>query len=498
MKKVFFLLLAWLIVTAAPSAAQDGGPAQPQASAAIAAPMGTAFTYQGRLMDGGKPVNGSYDLEFRLYDAATTDVQVGGPITVTTWITDGLFTVQLDFGLLHPFNGEARYLAVGVRPAGTDSAYTSLSPRQALTPAPYALALPGLRTEPTYIPNLIGGYSGNSVTGGVVGATIGGGGGNSAINWVTDDYSVVGGGQGNQAGDNAGAADDARFATVSGGYGNTAGGLYANIGGGYGNLVTATYGAIAGGHNLIVTGEHAFAGGGEDNTASGQHATVSGGWSNVASGKSAAVGGGESNLADSRGAAIGGGWKNSASNVGATIGGGQENSADGQYATIGGGWANAASGDYATIPGGYGAAATHFGEMAYAVGPFTNAGDAQASLYIMSRQTTSDGSWENLYLDGSSALLTLASSSAVAFDILVVARSDADESAGYRLQGIARNVGGDIMMFIASTQVLGENDAAWDVRVLPDNANDAVSVQVMGNGEAIRWVASVHAVQVSW
>jgi hypothetical protein len=60
-------------------------------------------------------------------------------------------------------------------PAGSGS-YTGLGPRQALTATPYALALPGLWTEPNAdSPNLIGGYSGNSVTGGVVGATIGGG-----------------------------------------------------------------------------------------------------------------------------------------------------------------------------------------------------------------------------------------------------------------------------------------------------------------------------------
>ena len=39
-------------------------------SAALA--QGTAFTYQGRLNDGGNPANGSYDLRFALYDALGT------------------------------------------------------------------------------------------------------------------------------------------------------------------------------------------------------------------------------------------------------------------------------------------------------------------------------------------------------------------------------------------------------------------------------------------
>ena len=35
--------------------------------------MGTAFTYQGRLTDGGSPADGEYDFRFRLYDAASGD-----------------------------------------------------------------------------------------------------------------------------------------------------------------------------------------------------------------------------------------------------------------------------------------------------------------------------------------------------------------------------------------------------------------------------------------
>ncbi|MCX6926162.1 MAG: hypothetical protein NT154_23585, partial [Verrucomicrobia bacterium] len=37
----------------------------------IAAPAGTAFTYQGHLNNAGQPAKGNYDLKFTLYDAAT-------------------------------------------------------------------------------------------------------------------------------------------------------------------------------------------------------------------------------------------------------------------------------------------------------------------------------------------------------------------------------------------------------------------------------------------
>jgi hypothetical protein len=71
------LLLAVVIgMSVRPSAhAQGPGPRGelfPQAatSTSLSASLGTGFTYQGYLEDGGSPVNGSYDLQFNLYDAA--------------------------------------------------------------------------------------------------------------------------------------------------------------------------------------------------------------------------------------------------------------------------------------------------------------------------------------------------------------------------------------------------------------------------------------------
>ena len=114
----------------------------PQGDVSVqAAPVGTAFTYQGRLTDGGSPANGDYDFEFELYDDSDTGTQVGSTVTVDDkTVTDGLFTVELNFGS-GAFNGDARYLEIGVRPGGSTGAYTPLLPRQALTPTPYALSL---------------------------------------------------------------------------------------------------------------------------------------------------------------------------------------------------------------------------------------------------------------------------------------------------------------------------------------------------------------------
>ena len=104
-----------------------------------ASPLGSAFTYQGKLADGGNPAGGSYDLQFTLYDAATNGNLVAGPITNSAvGITNGLFTVALDFGA-SPFNGDARWLEIGVRTNGSPSGFTLLAPLQPLTPTPYAL-----------------------------------------------------------------------------------------------------------------------------------------------------------------------------------------------------------------------------------------------------------------------------------------------------------------------------------------------------------------------
>ncbi|MCP4712897.1 MAG: hypothetical protein GY869_30080, partial [Planctomycetes bacterium] len=101
--------------------------------------MGTAFTFQGKLTDGGSPANGQYDLEFQLYDALAGGAQVDSTKTKEDInVYDGYFTVTLDFGSL-AFNGDARWLQIGVKPWDSGPGFTPLSPRQELTPIPYAI-----------------------------------------------------------------------------------------------------------------------------------------------------------------------------------------------------------------------------------------------------------------------------------------------------------------------------------------------------------------------
>jgi len=104
----------------------------------VQAALGTTFTYQGHLTDGGVPAEGSYDLQFMLYNAAVGSIQVGSTVTLEdVAVSQGTFAVQLDFGSV--FAGAKRYLEVGVRPGASTGSYTVLSPRQELTAAPYAL-----------------------------------------------------------------------------------------------------------------------------------------------------------------------------------------------------------------------------------------------------------------------------------------------------------------------------------------------------------------------
>jgi len=125
------LLVFTLLFSATIVFAQDA----PQAA------INTAFTYQGRLTDGGSPANGAYDFQFALFTSANGLTQVGSSINVDDLaVSDGLFVATLDFG--NVFDGTALYLEVSVRPGASTGSYATLSPRQMLTAAPYASFAP--------------------------------------------------------------------------------------------------------------------------------------------------------------------------------------------------------------------------------------------------------------------------------------------------------------------------------------------------------------------
>jgi hypothetical protein len=315
----------------------------------VAPAQGAAFTYQGRLNDGANPAHGHYDLRFILYDNSAGGSQRGPILTNSaTAVSNGLFTATLDFG--NQFPGANRWLEIGVRTNG-DGGFFTLSPRQPLTPAPYAITadsvvsgglasgiygsavtfsnsansfngaftgsgagvtnvnaatldglsssnfwkftgntvaagefLGSVNNQPMDIrvnnelvmrfayasnlniitPNIVGGYEGNSVSNGVIGATILGGGATNFPNQVLDNFGAVIGGVGNTTGGQE---------AVAMGYRSTANGPF----------------SVATGFRTTATGDAAMAMGNQS-VASGDYSTalglrsVAGGFASVALG----------------------------------------------------------------------------------------------------------------------------------------------------------------------------------------------------------------------
>ncbi|HEX8368824.1 MAG TPA: hypothetical protein VF604_09800 [Pyrinomonadaceae bacterium] len=105
----------------------------------IASAQTSAFVYQGKLQDGGVAANGTYQFEFKLFDAAAGGNQIGNTISnLPATVTGGIFAVNLDFGASN-FDGTPRFLEIGVRLNGGNQPYTTLNPRQAVTSTPYAV-----------------------------------------------------------------------------------------------------------------------------------------------------------------------------------------------------------------------------------------------------------------------------------------------------------------------------------------------------------------------
>jgi hypothetical protein len=100
----------------------------------LSSPIGTAFTYQGKLSEAGSPANGSYNFRFNLWgDSSKTDLIGTYPTigTIQATVIEGAFLIKLDFGA-DAFSGEVRWLEIYVNG-------NALAPLQELTPAPYAL-----------------------------------------------------------------------------------------------------------------------------------------------------------------------------------------------------------------------------------------------------------------------------------------------------------------------------------------------------------------------
>ena len=86
-----------------------------------AAPLGTAFTYQGELKQSGELANGPFDFQFVMFDVDVDGVGIGDPVLledVAVAVVDGVFTVELDFTSM-PFVGDQLWLEIGVKVANS-------------------------------------------------------------------------------------------------------------------------------------------------------------------------------------------------------------------------------------------------------------------------------------------------------------------------------------------------------------------------------------------
>jgi hypothetical protein len=95
----------------------------------------TAFTYQGRFTDASvpQPTNGTYNMQFALFDAVSNGNQIGVTVTIpAVQVVNGIFTVSLDYPAAASFDSSPRFLQVTV-------GNIVLNPRQEITSAPYAI-----------------------------------------------------------------------------------------------------------------------------------------------------------------------------------------------------------------------------------------------------------------------------------------------------------------------------------------------------------------------
>ena len=107
-------------------------------SSALCVPVGTGFSYQGELNDGGNPANGDFDFIFSLFHSET-----GGSLIISipvygVTVTNGIFTIQdIAFNSSY-FDGQALWMEINVRTSPSGS-YTTLTPRQIIQSVPYAV-----------------------------------------------------------------------------------------------------------------------------------------------------------------------------------------------------------------------------------------------------------------------------------------------------------------------------------------------------------------------
>lgn len=143
-----------------------------------------------------------------------------------------------------------------------------------------------------------------------------------------------------------------------------------------------------------------------------------------------------------------------------------------------------------------------YGMEAWAVGQFSQLGDAQREV-VVCRKSTANDTPANLLVDGFAALYVLPNNSSLAFTGHVIAREAATgDSAGFKFDGvITRGAGVETTALVAAITpdaiAASAGASAWDVAVTADIVNGSLNVTVTGEtGKTIRWVGKIDGVKV--
>jgi hypothetical protein len=124
------------------------------------APFGTALIHKGEYKPSGVSVTGVYDFQIVLFNGATVGTAISTVTRENVQVTQGNFTVEVDYGA-PPFATATQYwVETRVRAGASTGAFTTLAPRQKLNAVPYALNVrmlpPGIVTGTSIAPNAVG------------------------------------------------------------------------------------------------------------------------------------------------------------------------------------------------------------------------------------------------------------------------------------------------------------------------------------------------------
>lgn len=245
---------------------------------------------------------------------------------------------------------------------------------------------------------------------------------------------------------------------------------------------------------------------GQASKASGAHSIAGGYFNNASAQYSISLG--HNGTSSASFSSVLGGSSGTASAQGSTVAGGFQGVAGGTYAFIGAGYGNSAGGSVSSAFG-YQASAPLFGQSANAGGMFAAAGDAQASRLVAHRASAADTTPVNLFLDGSSARITIPANTTWDFTINIIARTPTATGTYARFvrSGILhRGVAVGTTTIVTNGGLSIDQGSAsdlppsgWAVAVTADTTNGALDIQCTGSAtSAARWVARIELTEVAY